>query len=120
MKRETEFWSNHETQAVAETLDNESIYGEQWQSMARQHLAWVRRSWLRWVWYGSPRRAAFYRLLESFQQQFGRGTPLIAARMFRHLLAERMRRVDWTQIIDRYLDQVELEEEARGRKKSNG
>lgn len=105
-----ERWSNHETQAVAEVLENPSFYGDVWHTLAREHLTTARKSWFASIRHGSARRAAHRQLLVRLLDQFGNGTPLIAERMFKTLMTERMRRVNWTEIVDRYLDQVELQE----------
>ena len=108
-------WSNNETRAVAAVLENRRYYGDHWAILATHDLRTARRSWWRAIWYGSARRAAFYRLMGRLLTQAGDGTPVIAEEMFRPLLAERMRRVNWTEIVDRLLDRAELAEELSGR-----
>lgn len=103
--------SNNETRAVMAVLENRRYYGDHWAILAAHDLREARRSWWRAIWYGSARRAAFYRLMGRLLMQVGDGTPLIALEMFRPLLAERMRRVNWTEIVDRLLDRAELAEE---------
>ncbi len=101
-------WSNYETWNVALWIDNEQGNYNHWRSEAQD--CWDN---------ASPRQAtltreerAAYDLADRLKSQFEEDAPDLGASCWSDLLSAALSEVDWDEIAEHYMDEVEKEEEA--------
>ena len=106
-------WTNYETWLVALWLDNEpGTYGY-WREQAREHRKSAPNCWQvrERIW--MPDRAAVFNLADQLKEEMEDANPLSESSLFSDLLTAALCEVDWQEIAEHYLADLEDEEPER-------
>lgn len=94
-------WTNYETWAVALWIDNEEGSQNYWQDEARRtyKVAYATS-------YATKREMAKFALADAMKEEFEQSTPEVTG-LWADLLSAALSEVDWHEVADHYLDDVE-------------